>query len=367
MTNHGISRRRLLTGAATLLAATQFPRLTNAATPSTKDVTDTGVRLLPLPARVYKTRDSGGENTESWVIWLLVESSAQRGLKIQSANIQLLHDGRVVRATDYGQDGVRALSIVPPFPPRMADGRLSSTPIYWPQAMRIRCTEAAAAKVDAMRVELTLAEAGSQVRAAIVLPVESYVQKTSLVYPFKGKGIITHAGVTNGGHRNRSGQFALDGVGLDANYGVYISGVGRKSEDYAGWGRALIVPAAGIVVRARADRPDQPDPESSDAKFFAPEYPNGGDPGNYVVIDHGNGEFSMMAHFQAGSMQVNIGDRVQQGQTLGKLGSSGDTETPHLHYQLQSGPDHQWSDGLPCKFGNIEAATLVRGAYFDAR
>jgi len=367
MTIHGISRRMLLTGAGTLLAATQFARLANAAAPSTNELTAAGVRLLPLPTRVYKTRDSGSERSESWVIWLLVETSAQRGLNIQSANIQLLHDGRVVRTTGYGSDGVRALTIVPPFPPRLADGRLSPAPIYWPQAMRIRCTEAEAAKVDAMRVELTLAEAGNPLHAAIVLPVESYAQKTSIIYPFKGKGIITNAGVTNGGHRNRSGQFALDGVGLDVNYGVYISGAGRKSEDYAGWGRTLIAPAAGIVVRARADRPDQPDPENSDPKYFAPEYANGGDPGNHVVIDHGNGEYSMLAHFQARSMLVNIGDRVQQGQSLGKLGSSGDTETPHLHYQLQSGPDHEWSDGLPCRFGNIEATALVRGTYFDAK
>ena len=173
--------------------------------------------------------------------------------------------------------------------------------------------------------------------------------------------------MTNGGHRNRSGQFALDGVGLDAGYGVYVSGSGKKSEDYAGWGRTVIAPAAGTVVRVRADRPDQPDPENSDPKFFAPEYPNGGDPGNHIVIDHGNGEFSMMAHFQAKSLLAKVADRVHQGQALGKLGSSGDTETPHLHYQLQSGPDHEWSDGLPCKFGNIETTMLVRGTYFDAR
>jgi len=292
---------------------------------------------------------------------------------VQAATIQLLSGKQVIRATRYDADGVRALTIVPPFSPRLPDGRLSPAPIYWPQAIRIRCTEAAAAKIDAMRVGLTLADVGSVVLAEAVLPIETYAQKTVLIYPFKGKGIITNAGVTNGGHRNRSGQFALDAVGLDAGYGVYVSGSGRNSEDYAGWGRTVIAPAAGTVVRALADRPDQPDPENSDPKFFAPEYPDGGDPGNHLVIDHGNGngkgigEFSMLAHFQAKSMLVKAGDRVHQGQALGKLGSSGDTETPHLHYQLQSGPDHEWSDGLPCKFTNIETTMLVRGTYFDAK
>ena len=326
-----------------------------------------GIRLQPLQTHLFKTRDPGSERTESWTFWLLVETSAPRDLKIQSAKIQLRSGQQNIRTTSYDAEGVRVLTIVPPFPPRLLDGSASPSPIYWPQAIRLRSTEAAAAKIDAMRVELTLGEADKQVSAEVTLPVETYEQKTALIYPFKGKGIITNAGVTNGGHRNRSGQFALDGVGLDAGYGANIPGGGRKSEDYAGWGRTIMAPAAGVVVRASADRPDQPDPENSDPKFFAPEFPNGGDPGNHVVIDHGNGEFSMLAHLQAGSVLVKAGDHVGQGQPLGKLGSSGDTQTPHLHYQLQSGPDIQWSDGLPCKFTNIEQPVLVRGTYFDAK
>jgi len=75
----------------------------------------------------------------------------------------------------------------------------------------------------------------------------------------------------------------------------------------------------------------------------------------------------MIAHFQAKSVLAKVGDRVRRGQVLGRLGSSGDTVTPHVHYQLQSGPDHEWSDGLPCEFSNIGPTILVRGTYFDAR
>jgi murein DD-endopeptidase MepM/ murein hydrolase activator NlpD len=75
----------------------------------------------------------------------------------------------------------------------------------------------------------------------------------------------------------------------------------------------------------------------------------------------------MMAHFQAGSMLVKVRDRVKQGQVLGKLGQSGDTNTPHLHYQLQAGPDWAYSDGLPCRFANVDQAILDRGTYFEAK
>ena len=75
----------------------------------------------------------------------------------------------------------------------------------------------------------------------------------------------------------------------------------------------------------------------------------------------------MLAHFQAGSLRAKLGDRVSQGQPLGKLGSSGDTNTPHSHYQLQSGPDRNWVDGLPCKFSTVDQQQLVRGTFFEAK
>ena len=74
----------------------------------------------------------------------------------------------------------------------------------------------------------------------------------------------------------------------------------------------------------------------------------------------------MIAHLQEKSLQVKVGERVRPGQELGKLGSSGDTVTPHVHYQLQSGPDIEWSDGLPCTFANVDDM-LVRGTFFHAR
>ncbi len=324
------------------------------------------IRLFSLPTRLFKTADAGHERTESWVWWLFVETSAPLPLKAQAMQLQLLSGKTVVRTSTYGAAGVQALTIAPPLVPKRLDGSTSPTSIYWPQAIRIRCTEPAAAKIDGVAVELDLDNGGQRLRAHLAAPVEVYEQKTSLVFPFKGKAVITQGGVTNGGHKNRSGQFALDAIGLDDGYGVNIAGGGRKSTDYAGWGRALIAPADGTIVRARADRPDQPDPENSDPKFYAVEYPNGGDPGNHLVIDHGNSEFSMMAHFQAGSMLVKVGDRVRQSQPLGKLGSSGDTNTPHSHYQLQSGPDWEWSDGLPCKFKNVTETLFARGTFFDA-
>jgi murein DD-endopeptidase MepM/ murein hydrolase activator NlpD len=140
----------------------------------------------------------------------------------------------------------------------------------------------------------------------------------------------------------------------------------RVNTAYVGWGRELVAPAAGTVIVARGDRPDQPVPNRSDPAFYAPEFPSGGDMGNHVVIDHGNGEFSVIAHMMAGSLLVAAGQAVRQGQPVGRLGNSGDTTGPHVHYQLQSAPDWRFADALPCRFTNVAADPLVRGTFFRA-
>jgi Peptidase family M23 len=196
-----------------------------------------------------------------------------------------------------------------------------------------------------MRIEVEATdEKGRPHSGSVVVPLGVYQQKTSLIFPFRGKGIILQAGAANGGHRNRSGQFALDAFGLDDAWSIIVPGDGKKNANYLGWGRPLVAPADGTVVSLRSDRPDQPIADASDPKYYAPEYPGGGDPGNHLVIDHGGGEYSMIAHFQEGSILVKLGEKVRQGQTLGKLGHSGDTSGPHVHYQLQAGPDWENAD-----------------------
>jgi murein DD-endopeptidase MepM/ murein hydrolase activator NlpD len=73
--------------------------------------------------------------------------------------------------------------------------------------------------------------------------------------------------------------------------------------------------------------------------------------GNYVLLDHGNGEFSVFAHLKQGSVEVKPGQRVARGDVVGAMGMSGDAFLVHLHYQLQSGPGFE--EGLPAYFEGI--------------
>lgn len=54
--------------------------------------------------------------------------------------------------------------------------------------------------------------------------------------------------------------------------------------------------------------------------------------GNYVVIDHGNGIKTLYAH--CSSIQVKKGDTVRYGQQIATVGSTGDSDGPHVHFEL---------------------------------
>src|SRR5262249_46218791 len=154
-------------------------------------------------------------------------------------------------------DGFAAMTYHTAFPAKLRDGSDAPTPIYWPFVIRLRGTEPLALGVDAIRVDVTARDAnGRPGLQFITLPLEAYAQKTSLIVPFKGNGIITQAGATNGGHRNRSGAYALDAMWLTDDWSVEKPGDGKKNTDYPGFGQTLIAPADGTIVFARSDRPD---------------------------------------------------------------------------------------------------------------
>ena len=60
--------------------------------------------------------------------------------------------------------------------------------------------------------------------------------------------------------------------------------------------------------------------------------------GNYIIIKHDNGLYTLYAHGQDGSRTVSTGDRVSQGQQIMRVGSTGNSTGPHLHFEVRTSP-----------------------------
>lgn len=80
----------------------------------------------------------------------------------------------------------------------------------------------------------------------------------------------------------------------------------------------------------------------------------GGGYGNYVVIQHNDGTYSLYAHLYAGSITVSANDSVKQGQVIGKVGSSGNSTGPHLHFEIRQGSNSSTSAVDPLNFISAE-------------
>lgn len=57
--------------------------------------------------------------------------------------------------------------------------------------------------------------------------------------------------------------------------------------------------------------------------------------GNYVLLDHGNGYQTLYGHMEYGSVHVNVGDSVNEGEVIGYMGNTGESFGAHLHFEVR--------------------------------
>ena len=137
-------------------------------------------------------------------------------------------------------------------------------------------------------------------------------------------------------------RFAIDWMMLDEQHRAWVGDPHRLSS-YLSYGQPEIAAAAGKVVDARDGFPDQTPPDNPTPPPFADL------PGNHVTLRVGPGRYLLYAHMKPGSVRVRVGEHVHRGQVLGQLGNSGNSATPHLHFQVNTRPSFA-SDGLPFVF-----------------
>ena len=74
---------------------------------------------------------------------------------------------------------------------------------------------------------------------------------------------------------------------------------------------------------------------SADGQVVTAEYT--ADYGNFIIIRHKHGYYTRYAHMQ--NFRAHVGQRVQQGEVIGYIGSTGISTGPHLHYEVHIGSD----------------------------
>ena len=75
--------------------------------------------------------------------------------------------------------------------------------------------------------------------------------------------------------------------------------------------------------------------------------------GNHVILRAGD-VYAGLVHMAPGSVAVAAGQRVATGDVLGRVGHTGNSTAPHLHFQLMDSADPLTARGVPCAFRAYE-------------
>lgn len=221
-------------------------------------------------------------------------------------------------------------------------------------------------KRDTLRVRVRGEADDRPVEVTSSIPIKSEFAKNTYIFPLQGVWFVGNGTSFHTPHRWAiPEEFALDIAKLGDN-GLSHKRDGTKFEDYFAYGAEVLAAADGRVVSAANDQPEDQNamqrPGETDDAYSARLQKEQGErlakgaiglTGNYVLIDHGKNEYSVYAHLQPGSVRVHAGDQVKAGTIIGKLGSSGNSTEPHLHFQVCDKPELLMCAGVPVNFGNV--------------
>jgi hypothetical protein len=139
-------------------------------------------------------------------------------------------------------------------------------------------------------------------------------------------------------------QFAIDFEQAGPN-NACCNGPPEALRSWWGYDTPVLAAAPGVVVKVTNGFPDQ-------QPLTRTLVPIADDLGNGVIEDIGGGRFVTYAHLKPGTIPAAVrkGARLSTGQLIGHVGNSGNSLAPHLHFQVQDGPEHYDAVGLPFVF-----------------
>lgn len=192
----------------------------------------------------------------------------------------------------------------------------------------------------------------------------------SLAFPLRGEWTAIHTPaerVPSHGTNYFGQRYAFDFARLQGPYKKayrkpilqHLLGSVRV-EDCYGWGEPVLAPFDGKVIRTGEGWPDRERLnlvwDLLRVSFFGQDI-KGDDyrplTGNYILLE-GQPGVALFGHLRRGSLRVQTGQSVNEGEPLAAVGNSGNSASPHLHFHLMDGPDPLQAKGLPCRFRRYE-------------
>ena len=155
--------------------------------------------------------------------------------------------------------------------------------------------------------------------------------ETIFDFPFDDQWFVFWGGansLVNYHYEYENQRYAYDFVVMDDNSS--FEGDPSLNESYYAYGKDYLAPADGTVVGVENDVKD-----NEPVGTMNEDQPMG----NYVILDHGNEEYSYLAHFKFQSIEVKEGDKVKKGDLLGLVGNSGNSSEPHIHFHVANSMD----------------------------
>jgi len=135
-------------------------------------------------------------------------------------------------------------------------------------------------------------------------------------------------------------RYAIDFIRLNPDGSEFV-GEFTNNADHYGYGEEILAVADGTVEAAIDGVPENVPGEDRAVPITLDTRG-----GNYIILDIGDGRFVTYAHMIPGSLTVRVGDQVKEGDVLGRVGNSGSSTQPHLHFHVSQIFDTQNASGL---------------------
>lgn len=174
------------------------------------------------------------------------------------------------------------------------------------------------------------------------------MSKNKYRLPFNGKWYVEYGGIKKEDSHSwdiLTQRYAYD-IEIRNNNNPYHDDY-KKIENYYSYLEDIICPYDGWVISVENSYINTRILENR------PVINDINDPcGNHIIIKHPHNEYSFLCHFEKNSILVHEGELVKEGQVLGKVGNSGNTQGPHIHFHIQNTPDIINGKGIKITFKN---------------